>query len=140
MNNLERRAAGLIVSFKWMIASYCFLVLFHLVPMYLIVSPRLAFRGWQLSEIAALVGIGIVGVSVYVALRSQKARILEPAIAAAVYCLTMISFLRVQYGAPIYFLQTRFVASMTVVAFVLGFASAGITALLRMRQESNKSA
>lgn len=136
MNTLEYRTLFLTLSWKWTIVSFCFLVLFHLVPTYLIVSPGLMFRDWQFIEVVAWIGMGIAPVSIYVGMRSHNPRILEPAIAAIVYCLSMGWFLRAQDGAPNSIFQTRYVVAMTVVAFVVGFASAGFTAILRMRKEA----
>lgn len=122
-------------SWKWILVSYCFLILYHLVPTYVILSPLLLSANRDFFELVVWVGIGVAGVSAFVGFRSQRPRILEPALAAALYCLTITVFLRAPENFPTYYRQARFVAAMSIIAFVVAFASAGITTLLRMRKE-----
>jgi hypothetical protein len=145
MDNIENRNLFKSLSWQWILVSYCFLVLYHLFPTSVLLSPRTLklgdllnmdpiFHGKEFIPMAIWIGVGIAVVSAIVAYRSQQAKILEPAIGATLYCLTIILLLHPPADAPPYFFRVGFFAAMCIVSFVVAFASAGFTALLRLRR------
>ena len=151
MNNLENRDLFRALSWQWMLVSYCFLVLFHLFPTCMLLSPRIldldnllyfifSFEGREFIRLAIWVGIGIAAVGTFVGFRSLRPRILEPAIAAAAYCLTIMIFLKPPSDVPAYYSTTGFIIAMCIFSFVVGFAGAGFTAILRLAREARMSA
>jgi putative effector of murein hydrolase LrgA (UPF0299 family) len=84
------------LDWRWVVAAYCYLVLFHLFPTYLMngFSIRLAWMphgaGLNESTLAILWLLGGVGVVAFVVgWRSKGITILEPLVAGALYGVTM---------------------------------------------------
>jgi hypothetical protein len=85
------------VDWRWIVAAYCYLVLFHLLPTYLMgglmIFPRFpgggGGSGLKPSDLATiwLLG-GIAVVSFIVGWRSKGFTILEPAVAGMLYAIT----------------------------------------------------
>ena len=134
------------ISWQWIVVSYCYLIIFHLFPTLDLLSSKFAYSGGLLDIFGILEGreilrlaiwtsIGIGAVSTFTAFRALKPRILEPAIASVFYCLTVVFCLQAPVDAPYYYRQPGFVASMCLVCFVVAFAFAGSTVLVRMRRE-----
>jgi hypothetical protein len=89
--------SSLSVDWRWIVAAYCYLVLFHLLPTSLLggltIFPRFpgggGGLGLQPSDLASvwLLG-GIAVVSFIVGLRSKGFTIVEPAVAGMLYAIT----------------------------------------------------
>jgi hypothetical protein len=150
MDNTDNRNLFESLSWQWILVSYCFLVLFHLFPTCILLSPRtlslgnllniiFAFEGKEFIQLAIWFGIEIATVGAFVGYRSQKQRILEPAIAAAAYCLTIMIHLQPPSDVPAYYSTTGFIAAMCIFSFVIGFAGASFTTLLRLARGAKMS-
>jgi hypothetical protein len=89
------------LDWRWIVAGYCYLILFHLLPTYLMGGISTFFvrplfpdgggtgSGWELMDIAAiwLLG-GIAIVAFVVGWKSRGFTVLEPAVSGALYALT----------------------------------------------------
>ncbi len=74
---------------RWVIVSYCWLVLFHMFPTFLIGGLRPFQAG--ASDPATIVWMlfGLVLVSMFIGYRSRGFTVLEPAVAGFAYAITM---------------------------------------------------
>ncbi len=96
----ENKKGFFSVDWRWIVAGYCYLVLFHLLPTYLLgglsvlmiflgpfspthagLDPSVVLMVWMLT--------GIAIVSFIVAFRSKGVTILEPAYAGVLYAVTL---------------------------------------------------
>ncbi len=84
------------IDWQWVVAGYCYLVLFHLFPTYLMngFSIRFAFQPEEVvlkeSTLAMVWMMGGVGVVAFVVgWRSRGITIIEPLVAGVLYGLTM---------------------------------------------------
>lgn len=131
------------IDWRWMIVTYCFLVLFHFLPLQLIMDPLPVFysmRGATLVD-PFLYGLGIIIVSAYVGMKSTRITILEPAIASVFYIFTE-SIRRVEFSA----LPDRardlvslgmWLALILLIAFLLGCGGAAFGEWLQLRKSKN---
>lgn len=89
------------LDWRWIVAGYCYLILFHLLPTYLLggsstflVRPHLHGDGgigsglqpWDIGTIWLLGGVAVV--AFVVGWKSRGFTILEPAVSGALYALT----------------------------------------------------
>jgi hypothetical protein len=78
------------IDWRWLVVTYCFLVLFHLLPTLLDLSLRQFLLSLGIWRFAVWTGGGIALVSAYVGYRSIGITILEPGIASMIYMATLI--------------------------------------------------
>lgn len=71
------------IDWRWVGIGYCFYVVFHLLPTYLTTSLDPLEQGFWLF-------IGLAVIAFYIGYRSSGVTILEPAIAALLYDLTLL--------------------------------------------------
>jgi hypothetical protein len=89
------------LDWRWIVAGYCYLILFHLLPTYLMggfstffVSPLFPSgggigSGWEPSDVVAIWLLGGVAIVAFVVgWKSRGFTILEPALSGALYALT----------------------------------------------------
>ncbi len=122
-------------DWKWLGVSYCFFVVYHLLPIYLLTGFASGGigRSWA-SGLWLVIGLFLIGV--YIGRRSRGVTILEPAIGAALYAITL--FLAFQRFWP----RTFAVKSVAIAfawlgsAFVVACAGAWLGEFLQMRKES----
>jgi hypothetical protein len=78
------------IDWQWVLMGYCFFVVFHLLPSFLMLG---AFAG-GLSEIGWPLGAwffgGLVIVGYFIGYKSRGVTIIEPAIASVLYTLTLL--------------------------------------------------
>ena len=77
-------------DWRWLVVTYCFLILFHLLPSLLDMYLWQLLLAREIWRFALWTGGGIVLVSAYVGYRSDNITILEPAIASLLYMTTLI--------------------------------------------------
>lgn len=78
------------IDWRWVGLGYCFFVVFHLLPSYLFNILSIVQEGSLVLSFWLLAGLVLIGV--YIGYRSTGYTILEPAIAALLYTITI--FLR----------------------------------------------
>jgi hypothetical protein len=149
MENLTSRTLLTKIDWKWILVSYCFLVLFHLVPTQYFFIPPWYIRFGVFWDFFAWIGVGIAVVSTFVAYRSRKLTLLEPGIAGSLYMLTILLCIKAPgltpyyyapvYYTPIYYTYTGFRIALLIFSFVVGFGAAGFTVLWRQRREMQRA-
>jgi len=126
------------IDWRWFIVSYCFLVLFHLAPSFLIGGSKNSFQ--ELVSFLLWIGIGTPIVCAIIAWWSRGITILEPGLAAALYAFTLLGIVK-----PILIFGTGFrsVAEQVVLLlsmFVVGCLGAAFGEWLQMRKEKKQVA
>jgi hypothetical protein len=78
------------IDWRWLVVTYCFLVLFHLLPSLLASGLQQFFLSKGTWRFIVWAGGGIALVSTYVGRRSNDITILEPGVASMLYMATLI--------------------------------------------------
>ncbi len=143
MEAFNSKYAATKFDWRWFVVGFCFLVLFHLLPSFFLLSSRISFSFLPSSLLAGFViwlAAGIVGVSSYIGWRSAQGLFLEPAFASLAYCLVLM----VAYNEPgrMYLINNlynryTFPVGLLIFSFVLGFTPASIISWLRIRNDAN---
>jgi hypothetical protein len=81
------------IDWRWLVVTYCFLVLFHLLPSLLELTLWQLLLASAIWKFAVWTAGGVALVSAYVGYRSRSAIILESGIAAMLYTATLIATL-----------------------------------------------
>lgn len=142
--NQRSRAAK--IDWSWLIVTYCFLVIFHLFPLYLIGLPVHVPQSMQGSMLfdPIILGLGVLFVSAYIGMKSKGITILEPGIASSLYVLTVL-VRRVELSAlpdrarDIGYL-TLWLMLVLLLAFLLGCGGAAFGEWLQMRKQKKQMA
>ncbi len=126
------------IDWRWLVVSFCFLVLFHLFPSSLASGLRLFFSS-RSFDIFLLWGVGgIAVVSGYVGFRSSGRAILEPGIAAVLYILLLRLIVTRTWSFAQFFGPIPFWVAILPIAFGIGCVGAMVGAwLCRRRQKTN---
>ena len=124
-------------DWRWVGMSYCFFVVFHLLPAVIMMALYRANlgMGWNFGTIVWMFfGLALVGG--YVGYKSKGVTIIEPGISAVFYTLTLIVCIRAFWNLPIgwgnAFWST--VASL-LAAFAVAFVSAWVGENLQLKKE-----
>jgi hypothetical protein len=133
------------VDWRWMIVTYCFLILFHLFPSFLIssgyvMSEDLYFHGYSsMWPIFLWLGIGVLIITAYVGYHSRGVTMMEPGVASSLYVFTMLVTTSTLGVLPV---KLRFILIVTLwlvlvllMAFVLGFGGAAFGKWLNTRKQ-----
>jgi hypothetical protein len=128
------------IDWKWLLVSFCFLVLFHLVPSSLASGLKLFFssRSW---DTFALFGVGgIAAISGYIGYRSSGKAILEPGIAALLY-IVLLRLIVVRTGSSAEYVG-RIPTWLVIlpIAYLIGCAGAMVGAWFYRRRQKNNAA
>ena len=121
------------INWQWVLVGYCFFVVFHLLPSFLLFGFSKALLKEELPAfIWFFLGLGIV--SFFIGYKSRGVTIIEPAIAALLYTLTLIF----EFGTfSARSLSLRNVGALyvwTVVVLVLTLTGAWIGELVQARR------
>ena len=148
MEQLTKRIPFFNIDWKWTVATYCVLVLFHLVTTQFIIPPWY-MRFGAFWDFFAWIGVGIAVVSIFMAYRSHKLILLEPGIAGSLYMFTIFLLIKAPgfspyyyaqiYDTPIYYAYPGFRIGVLLFSFVVGFGSAGIFSWYRLRNETRNA-
>lgn len=129
------------IDWRWLVVTYCFLVLFHLLPSLLELSLWQLLLSRVIWRFALWAGVGIALVSAYVGYRSIGITILEPGIASMIYMATLILTMSKisDIHATGYRLAGLLVA-LHLIAFLVGCFGAAAGEWLQMRREKKRAA
>jgi hypothetical protein len=124
------------IDWRWLVVTYCFLVLFHLLPSLLELTLWQLLLSRVIWRFALWTGVGIGLVSAYVGYRSIGITILEPGIASMIYMATLILTMSKisDIHATGYRLAGLLVA-LHLIAFLVGCFGAAIGEWLQARRE-----
>jgi hypothetical protein len=98
MNDLNKSLRA--IDWKWVGIGYCCFVVFHLLPSYLLVGYSLAARMEDAVK-GVWLFLGLAPIAFYIGYRSRGVTILEPAISAIFYDITLLLEFRNFWGRTI---------------------------------------
>lgn len=125
------------IDWRWFIVSYCFLVLFHLLPSFLIagstffVSEPFGFLLW--------LGAGTAIICAMIAFWSWEVTILEPGLASALYTFMLLGTLKTQWLFGRGFRSVAQQILLLLFVFVVGCLGAALGEWLQMRQKRTRA-
>jgi hypothetical protein len=128
-------------SWKWLVVTYCFLILFHCFPSSLMSGMNLIFTFFPPFSITLWLGIGIVSVSAYVGFRSLGATIVEPGIASVFYVASLFFLLPDVWPRAFYYrvITTPWLAAFLILVFLAGCLGAALGGWLQLRREKRQA-
>jgi hypothetical protein len=126
------------IDWRWFIVSYCFLVLFHLAPSFLMGGSKNSFV--DPFTFLLWIGIGTPIICAIIAWWSRGITILEPGLAVALYTFTLLGTLKPYW---LFGRGYRSVAEQVLLLlsmFVVGCLGAAFGEWLQMRKEKKQVA
>jgi hypothetical protein len=120
------------IDWKWLIVSFCFLVLFHLLPSFL--ATDFLFSIDEPFKFLIWLVLGICVISAIIGFYSRGITVLEPALASIIYALILLSQAKIpwKFDYDIRSVIARFVFLMAV--FVVACFGAAFGEWLQMRR------
>ena len=131
-------------DWRWIIAGYCYLVLFHLLPTYMLggyihpISPGPdSFRHYYNGPDAATVWMlfGVVVVSFVVAYRSRGFTVFEPAVAGVLYAFTTAAGFREIFSSTVRGREVLAALFWMLIVVILTTISAWMGEIVQARRE-----
>jgi len=126
------------IDWRWFIASYCFLILFHLLPSFLITGSKNSFTD-PLGFLLWLAGGAAIFCAV-IGVWSRELTILEPGLASSLYAFTLLGGLKVQWMFGRDFRSTLWQVVFLLSMFVTGCLGAAFGEWLQLRKSRNQAA
>ena len=127
------------IDWRWLVVTYCFLVLFHLLPSLLELTLWQFLLSQVIWQFALWTGGGIALVSVYVGYRSNGITILEPGIAAMFYMATLIAIMsKIRYIHATGYRLVGLLVALHLIAFLVGCFGAAVGEWLQARREEER--
>lgn len=138
------------LDIRWLVLSYCLLILFHLFPSFVVAggtssNTEIFLRTFhtpsELWPMVVWMVVGIFAVACYVGFRSQPITIVEPGLASVFYLgtllLTMTNFGQVDTVRLFIFLAL-WIVLLHLLAFLIGCCGAAFGEWLQMRKEKKQ--
>jgi hypothetical protein len=125
-----------LIDWRWLLVSYCFLILFHLFPSFLITGWRNTYVGPVGFLSWLTIGTGIV--CAVIGVWSRGITILEPGLASILYTFTLVGGLKPQWLFGRDFRSTAWQIVLLLSMFVVGCLGAALGEWLQMRKEKMK--
>jgi hypothetical protein len=127
------------IDWRWLVVTYCFFVLFHLLPTLLELTLWQFFLSLGIWQFALWTGGGIALVSACVGYRSNGSTILEPGIAAMFYMATLIAIMsKIRYIHATGYRLVGLLVALHLIAFLIGCFGAAVGNWLKTRKEREK--
>jgi hypothetical protein len=124
------------IDWRWLVVTYCFLVLFHLLPSLLEATLWQFIGSFGIWRFAVWAGCGIALISAYVGYRSTGITILEPGIAAMLYMATVIPTMsKIRYIPATGYRLIGLLVALHLIAFLVGCFGAAAGNWLKTRRE-----
>ena len=129
------------LNWRWLVVTYCFLVLFHLLPSSLVSGLSLFAIQHQIVPIFAWLGVGLIAVCAYVGYRSTVNTLGEAGIASMLYVATLFFVLSKQWPPRFYYrvLTTAWIAPFLIVIFLAGLGGAAFGKWLQLRKQKKET-
>jgi hypothetical protein len=138
MNNASMFRLGS-VNWRWLVVTYCFLILFHYFSSFLVSGMNLFFR-YPLALIFLWLCGGIVIVCAYVGFWSVGTTIVEPGIASVLYVVSLFILLpNVWQGFYFRVIVTPWLAAFLILVFLAGCFGATLGEWLHLRKEKRQN-
>ena len=128
------------IDWRWLLVSFCFLVLFHLFPSAFASGLRLFFSTRSIGNFLFWGVGGIAIVSGYIGFRSSGKAILEPGIAAALYIVLLRVIVSRTWSFVEFFGPIPFWISIIPAALAIGYVGAMAGAWIYRRRQKKLAA
>ena len=129
------------IDWRWLVVTYCFLVMFHLFPSSLVSGMSffsVAHYGYDAVAwpILTWVAVGIVVVCAYVGFRSTGITLWEAGIASTLYVATLFFVLSKEWPSSFYnrILITPWLVLFLILVFLTGLGGAAFGKWLQLRK------
>lgn len=141
MDTPTKRTFTLQFEWRWIVAGYCYLVLFHLFPTFMLgglVFPRLpGFEGATLRSLdlaTVWLFLGLAVVSFVVGYRSRGFTIFEPAVAGILYAFTTAAGFQEAFTSNVRDRLALAVLFWLLIVVILTIASAWLGEMVQRRR------
>ncbi len=130
------------INWRWLVVTYCFLILFHMFPSFLVSGMNLLRLQPILVPIYPWLGIGIIAVCTYVGYRSVGTTIVETGIASVLYVITLFFVFPNEWSHGFYYriIATVWLAPFLVLIFLAGLGGAAFGKWLQLRKQQKQPA
>ena len=126
------------IDWRWVGVGYCFFVVYHLLPSYLLLGlARFGFTDELTKGIWLFVGLAVIGC--YIGYRSRAITILEPSISAVLYMFTLTLLFEQFWGRSFSMRSAGLIYVWIFGGFVIAFVSAWVGELLQARKKRAKA-
>jgi hypothetical protein len=122
-------------NWRWIVVAFCFFVLFHLLLLFFLTDKIMVVFGKSFWPGSAVVISFLAFVSMYIGYRARGFVLIEPAIAATLYILTLKMLLPSYLAVPIYLQNIYFTIECTILGFVFAFGGTGIGWWIKQRRQ-----
>jgi hypothetical protein len=113
-------------NWRWIVTAYCFFILFHLLPFFLLSNLYILFIGSKFWAKPVFTVIVLMFTSTYLSYRSRSVLFLEPAITAILYIFTLHLLFPSYLAVPIYLQNMYFMIECSIFVFIFAIIGAGI--------------
>jgi hypothetical protein len=124
------------LDWRWLVVTYCFLVLFHLLPSLLELSVWQGLLAHGIWQFMAWTAFGVAVVGGYVGYRSHRTIVLESGFASMLYVATLILILSkvrdMQAGS---YRLVGLLVALHLIAFLIGLFGAAVGKWMQSRKE-----
>jgi hypothetical protein len=121
------------IDWPWVGVGFCFYVVFHLLPTYLLAGMGATKYGNTSFGVWLFAGLAFIGL--YIGYRSRGVTIIEPGIAALAYVVVLFLSGQQSWGITFGFSQFLEALGSMIAAFVVAIGSAFVGELLQQRKE-----
>lgn len=126
------------MDWRWLVVTYCLLVLFDLFPLFLALGSIFRHLEFWWFTLWAVGGMAIV--SGYVGFRSKGITLFEPGVASALCSLTFLVAIETPWKIAEGYQFVAFWIALLMFTFVIGFGGAAVGEWLQMQREKKQPA
>lgn len=135
MDTGKERRFRMSINWRWLVVTYCFLILFSLFPTFLAFGTQVFFQPYATQWFTLWAGSSMAVVCGYVGVRSRGIILLEPGVASLLYVLTLFAAFVSPWENIKGYGRVEFKIALLVLAFLIGFGAAAVGEWLQLRKE-----
>lgn len=125
------------IDWKWVGVGFCFFVVFHLLPSYLLWGFRGVWIGSRIG-VALWLFFGMALTGMAIGYTSRGVTIIEPGISAVVYSVVLVLAFHRFWDSPWNIVAIAEILAWASAACVIAIASAWVGELLQLKKEQQK--
>jgi hypothetical protein len=133
MNEIQLSLKISKIDWKWVGIGYCFFVVFHLLPTYIVNGFYMSMEDTAGRGIWLLVGLVII--AFYIGFRSRGVTILEPAISVLLYDVTLLLAFRELWASTVSY-SWGMIFVLGFITLVLAICSAWMGELFQAKKKA----
>ena len=128
-------------NWQWLVVTYCFLVIFHLLPSFIVTGKSLLRYQELFIPLYLWSSVGIIAVCAYVGYRAKGIVLGEAGIAGMLYATTLYAVLPYDWPPNLLFrvLLTFWLAPLLLLIFLLGFGGAAFGKWLQLQKQNKQT-